>query len=159
MKEYISPPRWSLRFFRWYCRPEFVEDIEGDLIERYQDYVIRDGVRKAKLLWYLEILKLLRFNIIRQPEFLKLKISQPMFRHNFKLAWRSARKDKSTFFINLLGLTAGVSCALLIFLWVQDERSIDQFHTHGENLYQKLVRYAYFDPEGRKYRCPGCICQ
>lgn len=138
MKEYISPPRWSLRFFRWYCRPEFVEDIEGDLIERYQDYVIRDGVRKAKWLWYLEILKLLRFNIIRQPEFLKLKISQPMFRHNFKLAWRSARKDKSTFFINLLGLTAGVSCALLIFLWVQDERSIDQFHTHGENLYQVL---------------------
>jgi len=31
-----SPPKIALRLFRWFCDPEFVEDIEGDLLERFE---------------------------------------------------------------------------------------------------------------------------
>ncbi|MEL6538389.1 MAG: permease prefix domain 2-containing transporter [Bacteroidota bacterium] len=41
------PPRFWMRLFRWFCRPEFVEDIEGDLYERYQLRLQRGGRAKA----------------------------------------------------------------------------------------------------------------
>eukprot|EP01133_Synstelium_polycarpum_P003002 gene3002-3450_t len=46
------------------------------------------------------------------------------------------KKYKSSFFINLIGLSAGLSCAVLIYLWVNDEVRIDKFHAKGERLYQ-----------------------
>ena len=36
-----QPPPWLLRFFRWFCHPDFVEDIEGDLLERYYDRLFK----------------------------------------------------------------------------------------------------------------------
>ncbi|MDR7132706.1 ABC-type antimicrobial peptide transport system permease subunit [Algoriphagus sp. 4150] len=62
-----------------------------------------------------------------------------MLRHNLLLIFRGFKKDKSTFFINLIGLSTGLACALLIFLWVRDELSFDQFHENDERLYQVMV--------------------
>lgn len=62
-----------------------------------------------------------------------------MLRHNLLLIFRGFKKDKSTFFINLIGLSTGLACALLIFLWVSDELSFDQFHEKDERLYQVMV--------------------
>ncbi len=31
-----KPSKWFLRFFRWYCNPNYVEDLEGDLLERFE---------------------------------------------------------------------------------------------------------------------------
>jgi len=61
-----------------------------------------------------------------------------MYQHNLKIAYRNFFKYKSTFFINLIGLSTGLACALLIFLWVQDERSIDTFHEKDDRLYQVM---------------------
>ena len=43
-----------------------------------------------------------------------------MIRNYFKIAWRSLLKDKQFTLLNVLGLTAGLTCSLLIFLWVSD---------------------------------------
>ncbi|MBK5279569.1 MAG: ABC transporter permease, partial [Bacteroidia bacterium] len=59
-----------------------------------------------------------------------------MFRHNLLIAYRNFLRYKSSFFINLIGLSSGLACALLIYLWVNDELRIDKFHTNGERLYQ-----------------------
>ena len=50
-----------------------------------------------------------------------------MFRNNFKTAWRSLVKDRQSTILNLLGLSTGLACALLIFLWITDERSFDRW--------------------------------
>jgi hypothetical protein len=42
-----------------------------------------------------------------------------MFKTNLKIAWRNLIKDKQFTFLNVLGLSAGLACALLIFLWLQ----------------------------------------
>ena len=62
-----------------------------------------------------------------------------MFRHNLLLIIRGFKKDKSTLFINLIGLSTGLACAILIFLWVSDELSFDKFHQNDERLYQVMV--------------------
>lgn len=61
-----------------------------------------------------------------------------MLRHNLLLIFRSLKRYKSTFFINLIGLSTGLACALLIFLWVSDELAIDKFHENNSRLYQLM---------------------
>ncbi|MFC4870661.1 ABC transporter permease [Negadavirga shengliensis] len=61
-----------------------------------------------------------------------------MLRHNLLLIFRSFKKDKSTFLINLIGLSTGLACASLIFLWAQDELSIDHFNEKDVRLYQVM---------------------
>ena len=50
--------------------------------------------------------------------------------------FRRFAKDKSSFFINLLGLSSGLTCVLLIFLWIKDEIGMDKFHKNDRRLYQ-----------------------
>lgn len=59
-----------------------------------------------------------------------------MFKVNLKIAWRNLLKDKQFTFINVLGLSAGLACALLIFLWVNDEMHYDKFFDNDDRLYQ-----------------------
>ncbi len=59
-----------------------------------------------------------------------------MFRNYIKIAWRNIAKSKTFSFINVLGLALGMTSSLLILLWVQDERSINQFHANGSRIYQ-----------------------
>ena len=61
-----------------------------------------------------------------------------MLRHNLLISYRNFLRYKTTFFINLIGLSTGLACTLLIFLWVNDELSVDQFHKHDAQLYQVL---------------------
>jgi hypothetical protein len=64
--------------------------------------------------------------------------SLPMIKNYFKIAWRSLLKDKQFTLLNVLGLSAGLACSLLIFLWVSDETSFDRFFANDERLYRLL---------------------
>ena len=61
-----------------------------------------------------------------------------MFKTNLKIAWRNLVKDKQFTFLNVLGLSAGLACALLIFLWVNDELSYDKIFANDDRLYQLM---------------------
>jgi putative ABC transport system permease protein len=67
-----------------------------------------------------------------------------MFKNYFKTAWRNIIRNKAFSVINILGLALGLACSLLIFLWVQDEQSVDAFHKNSKELYQVYERW-YFD--------------
>ena len=64
-----------------------------------------------------------------------------MIKHALLLLYRNFKRFKSTFFINLIGLSAGLSCALLIYLWVNDELHVDKFNEHDERLYQVMQNF------------------
>jgi putative ABC transport system permease protein len=55
------------------------------------------------------------------------------------MIYRNFKRFKSTFFINLIGLSSGMACTLLIYLWVSDELGMDKFHENGQRLYQVLT--------------------
>ena len=63
-----------------------------------------------------------------------------MFKSNLRIAWRNLIKDKQFTFLNVLGLSAGLACSLLIFLWVSDELSFDKFFANNDQLYQLMER-------------------
>ena len=59
-----------------------------------------------------------------------------MIRHNLLLIYRNFKRFKTTFFINLIGLSTGLACTLLIYLWVNDELKMDKFHEKDARLLQ-----------------------
>ncbi|MCF2443686.1 ABC transporter permease [Dyadobacter sp. CY345] len=70
-----------------------------------------------------------------------------MFQNYFKIAIRSLLKSKLFSFINIFGLALGMSCSLLIWLWVKDELSFNRFYADLENIY--IIRSAS-DWKGQK---------
>ena len=67
-----------------------------------------------------------------------------MIKNYFKIAWRSLWKNKTTSFINITGLSVGMSAAVLIMLWVQNEVSFDRFHNDSDKIYRLTTNL----PEG-----------
>ena len=63
-----------------------------------------------------------------------------MLEHHLLLIYRNFKRFKSSFFINLIGLSTGLACTLLIYLWVDDEFKVDKFHANDSRLY-KLMEY------------------
>ena len=61
-----------------------------------------------------------------------------MFQHSLIVIYRSFKRFKSTSIINLIGLSTGLTCALLIFLWLNDELHVDKFHKKDSQLYQVM---------------------
>ncbi len=61
-----------------------------------------------------------------------------MLTHNLTLFFRNIVKHKGTFLINVIGMLIGLTCALLIAIWVLDEIGIDRFHKKEDRLVQVL---------------------
>ena len=58
-----------------------------------------------------------------------------MLKNYLLVALRNLKKNKTFSLINILGLALGLACSLLIFLWVNDERDMDKFNEHTNQLY------------------------
>jgi putative ABC transport system permease protein len=65
-------------------------------------------------------------------------LSNAPFWHFFRTTWRNLAKDRRFTLLNLLGLSTGIACTLLIYLWVTDELQMDKFHVNHTRLYQVM---------------------
>ncbi|MEO1260968.1 MAG: ABC transporter permease [Bacteroidota bacterium] len=68
-----------------------------------------------------------------------------MFTNYLKIAFRNMVKAKGYSFINIAGLTIGVVVCFLLFLWIKDELSYDQFHKNADRIYRSLWEAKYGD--------------
>jgi putative ABC transport system permease protein len=59
-----------------------------------------------------------------------------MIRNYIVIAIRSMMRNKRYSFINILGLSVGVACCLLLALYIQDELSYDKHHKDGERIFR-----------------------
>ena len=59
-----------------------------------------------------------------------------MFTNFIKIAWRNLLKNKTFSFINITGLAIGLSCFLLIALYVADELSYDRHNEKAARIYR-----------------------
>ncbi|MFC0771784.1 ABC transporter permease [Terrimonas alba] len=62
-----------------------------------------------------------------------------MIKNYIKIACRSLFRNKGFSFTNVLGLAIGMTCTLLILLWVKDERTYNKFHRNYSNIYQVMA--------------------
>src|SRR4030095_6120250 len=64
-----------------------------------------------------------------------------MLKNYLKIAWRNLVKNKVFSFINILGLTIGITVCMMIFLFIMNEFSFDNFHKQGKNIYRVMRSY------------------
>ncbi len=141
------PPKFLLRLFRWFCKPEYHDDIEGDLLELFAKRTQTHSLHRAQWRMLFDVLLLFRPGIIRPLFTNNNSIIYPaMLKHNILISYRSFLRNKSTFLIHIIGLSTGLACVLLIYLWVQDELHVDAFHEKGNQLYRVLQEYS--TPDG-----------
>ena len=64
-----------------------------------------------------------------------------MLRSYLTVAWRALRRNAGTTALNVIGLTAGLACCILIGLWVHDELSYDAFHPEADRTYRIVQKF------------------
>jgi putative ABC transport system permease protein len=132
----MNPPRWPIRILRVICPPELVEEIEGDLVQRFHRDVAALGPATARRRMIWNTLRFIRGGIILRNKISFTLISTIMIPYYIRVAWRNIAGSKFYSTLNLLGLTLGLAVGLLILLWVNNEISFDSFHTKRDRIFR-----------------------
>ena len=138
-----QPPFLADRLLTWFCDPYLIEDLQGDLYELYQQALPKGKLKADSLYWWL-VFRSFRWSALKKNQ--KLKNSGIMItRNNFKVAFRVLWRDRFNTAINLFGLTIGITCFILLGLFVKQELSYDQFHGKKDRIYRLLLNEDYGD--------------
>jgi len=131
VKKRNNPPRILEVFLNAFLSPEDRESLLGDFNEMYDRILKESGVIRARFWYVFHILKLM-------PAYVGNKIywSYEMFKNYLKIGIRNLKKFKSFAFINIIGLSVGIACILLIVLFIKSELSYDRFHHKLDNIYR-----------------------
>jgi putative ABC transport system permease protein len=136
-----EPPRWADRILSWYCDPSLLPEIQGDLHELYQRWTKHYGTKKAQWFYLANVVTFMRpFAYRRSKNDVHYTINHiAMFRNYLIIALRNLQKQKFYSSVNVLGLTIGMSCCLLILLYVSHELSYDRFNTKADRIYRVVT--------------------
>lgn len=125
-----------LRLLAFVCPDRLYEEIEGDLIQQFNQDEKIFGTKKARRRFLWNSIKFCRPGIVLRNK-VKLSIVRfYMIRNYIKIAFRNFSKQKSYTLLNVVGLAIGMAASLLIFQYVKYERSFDSFHTRARDIYR-----------------------
>ncbi|MFK7953452.1 MAG: ABC transporter permease, partial [Ekhidna sp.] len=130
------PPILAEKFLLLFLKNELVEEVLGDLDEKFFRTIEKKSLRRAKINYWYQV-----FHYLRPFAFKFFKsnsIIPTMIKHNFKISYRILIKNKVFSAINIGGLAMGMTVAILIGLWIHDELTFNQYHKNYDNLVQVL---------------------
>jgi len=124
-----APPLWARLLLKQLCSPHLYEEIQGDLFERYDHDLEKFGKVAADRRYAGNVIGFLRLKFgfryagwsasVKEKS---IQYTQPRFtdmlNSYFKISIRNLWRNRSTSIINVLGLSAGLASALMIFLLV-----------------------------------------
>lgn len=131
------PPAWADKFLEWYCRPDMLETIQGDVHELFYRNASSSRFKaNAGFVW--NVLRFLRWKNIRKSKSHPLKRFD-MLQHYFKLGFRNLFRNKNHSIINIAGLAVAIGAVLLIGLYLQFELTYDEKHERHNNIYRVVT--------------------
>lgn len=134
-----KPPRYLHRFFKWFCHPDFYEELAGDLEESLKENTEEHGAKYARWKYRKEVLKLFRPSVLKEFRFDYFKwITLDMLSNYLKIGFRNLKKDKISASINIIGLSLGFVSALVILLYVHRELQVDTSFELGDSVYRVI---------------------
>ncbi len=136
--KHIHPPRlvqWFLHRMSLY-EEDFLWD--GDLEEEYRERAAESGWKKARIWYSCQVLKSIPFyiNYLIYWSFIMLK-------NYLVTALRNIRRQKGYSFLNIAGLAIGITCFILISLYVQNELSYDKHHKEADQIYRVCSEHPF----------------
>ncbi|MEP2510772.1 MAG: FtsX-like permease family protein [Reichenbachiella sp.] len=144
------PPKLLLRFFKWFCHRDLHAYVEGDLLELYQEKLLNSSRRTADFKIAIDILLLFRPSIIRPFEGFKNSNINAMLKNYFKTSMRSMMRSPLSSFINIFGLSVAIGICLIVYAFIDQDISIDQFHQNKHEVFLTTA-HSYQDGELVQY--------
>jgi putative ABC transport system permease protein len=142
------PPKRALSFLRWFCREDYLEEIEGDLTELFErQYEQSPG--KAKRAFAFSVIRYFRPGFIKSFSNNHHVNLLAMFSNHFKVSWRNLYKQKMYSAIKIGGLALGIAACFLIALFIRDELSYDRHYANGDRIYRVV---GLFNDNGQVYK-------
>ena len=132
-----SPPKYPLRFLRWFCKPDYLDEIEGDLIELFE-LRSEKSTNKARRSFYWDVLKSFRW-----VNFKKLKIEHTTMNeltNYLKIYFRRFKRSTIQYAMNIFGLVLGFSILLFVLIYATSELKIDHYHSNVDRIYRVVEK-------------------
>ncbi len=133
-KERITPPKWALNLLRFAIHRSYQEEIEGDMEEWFHDQLEYMSPKQARKAYGIEVLKLLRPNLMSSITKLINPDPSGFHRSNIKMAMRVFRVDKISTTINVLGLSTGLAISIFVLLYVNFEFSYEKGLPYSDRM-------------------------
>lgn len=127
------PPRLANRFLEWYCRPEVLEEIQGDAVELFFREA-KKNKRKASWRFTWNVIRFFRWKNISKRKFSIHSTSFDMFKSYVLSGLRSLKRNAATSAINLIGLSVAIGCAIMIFMLEDSFYNLDTMHERGDRI-------------------------
>jgi putative ABC transport system permease protein len=132
------PTSWLTKLLTRLLESRSLEASLGDLEEKYARRIGKGTPAwKAKALYIIEGLGFVKMANLKKSRQAG-EVSQAGYALFFFL--RLVRRDKSYYFVSLLGLTVSLTSFLLMMMFVYDELSFDRFHTNADRIYRISTR-------------------
>ncbi|MDW3210678.1 MAG: FtsX-like permease family protein [Reichenbachiella sp.] len=138
-------PKLYLKLFEWFCRTELFEELQGDLEEAFEENIKLYGARKARNIYRLEVLKMIRPSVVGFGQFYSKFNHLIMFKNYFKTSMRSMMRSPLSSFINVFGLSVAIGICLIVYAFIDQDISVDQFH---KNKHEVHVVTAFSNEDG-----------
>lgn len=134
------PPRWADTFLQWYCRPDLLEEIQGDAYELYYRQA-KQNKRRADFSFCWNVLRFFRLKNIRKrkTDFNESHLTPAMIKNILIVSLRNFVRQPGHTLLNVFGLSVGFCSAFIILLWVNHEMSFDRFHKEPEAIFKVLT--------------------
>lgn len=134
-KDTLIPPKLAQRLLYLFLRDDLAEEVSGDLEEKFYLTLKHKSKWRAQWNYWYQVLNYVRpFALRRSRSMSQNKFI--MFQSYFKIATRSLLKQKLYSAINIGGLALGLSCFIIILLYVQHEFSYDRFYNNVDQIYR-----------------------
>lgn len=131
----VKPPGFATWLLESFCSYDYLATALWDLDELFEYHVETKGVRKAKWLYFKETLSIIYHLYFKgQSQYSFNTIA--MFKNNIIIALRNFKKHKNYAFLNVVGLSSGLTIFLLITLFTTYEFSYDSYHERADRIYR-----------------------
>lgn len=131
-----QPPSIYARLFKWFCKKEIYHELQGDLIEEFNRHVATQGLKKARQVYRLEVIRMIRPSIINKPKKLQQHLMSSLVKINIKLAIRNIIKHKGFSAINLFGLALALCVSMFIANMIYTGYQFDTQHPNADRVYR-----------------------
>ncbi len=139
-----QPPKLPLRFFRFFCSEERLEELEGDLFEVYNDFIEEKGTRFSSIFYWWIVFRSFRSYALKRTKMKNKEslLSITFLQHNLKIAWRNIVKSKTTSAINIIGLAIGIGGFVGIYSLISYELSFNKQIPERELIYRVYAKFG-----------------
>lgn len=135
-------PSLAYRIFKFFCNDPFFEELEGDLEECFINNKEKYGLRKARRMYFWEVIKMLRPSVVSKPG-PGSNNRMALFASYVTISLRNLRRQKLFSFINIFSLSVAMSAGLLVIGMISDLLKFDEFHEHKNEIYRVISSPVY----------------